>query len=103
MASKISSNSTDAIKKELLHSVTSFDHWARLFFIIVYFFIKKIVDFIILLIAVLQFLFKTFTSQTNVQLLSFSKSLSYFAYQILLYITYGSDERPFPFSEWPNP
>lgn len=90
------------MKNQFLASARSFDHWTRLFLIIVYFFVKRIVDFFIMVLAAVQFLFMTLTSSPNPNLLDFSKSLSTFAYQIMLFVTYASNERPFPFSPWPK-
>lgn len=44
---------------------------------------------------------KLITTELNDQLLDFSSSLTKYVTQILLYITFKSEERPFPFSPWP--
>ena len=45
---------------------------------------------------------KLITTELNEQLLDFSNSLTKYVSQILLYITFKSEERPFPFSPWPS-
>lgn len=45
---------------------------------------------------------KLITTELNGQLLDFSDSLTKYVSQILLYITFKSEERPFPFSPWPS-
>lgn len=44
---------------------------------------------------------KLLTGELNENLLSFSKSLCIYIYQILSYLTYSSDKRPFPFGKLP--
>jgi len=34
--------------------------------------------------------------------MAFAKSLTYYSYQIMTFVTYVSDERPFPFAAWPK-
>jgi Domain of unknown function (DUF4389) len=57
---------------------------------------------IIWLIAIFQFVMKLITTNLNEQLLDVSESLNKYVSQILLYITFKSEERPFPFSPWPG-
>jgi hypothetical protein len=38
----------------------------------------------------------------NPRLVEFAPGLSRYIYEILRYVTYESDERPFPFSDWPT-
>ena len=45
---------------------------------------------------------KLITTELNEQLLDFSDSLTKYVSQILFYITFKSEERPFPFSPWPS-
>jgi hypothetical protein len=42
-----------------------------------------------------------FTGATNARLREFGQSLAVFIYQIVLFVTFNSDERPFPFGPWP--
>lgn len=52
-------------------------------------------------VIVLQFLFVLFGGSTNQRLLIFGDELSRYIYQIMQYLTFNSEERPYPFSEWP--
>jgi hypothetical protein len=45
---------------------------------------------------------KVLTGKLNENLSHFSESLTRYAFQILLYVTFQSEERPFPFSPWPK-
>ena len=45
---------------------------------------------------------KLITSKLNQPLLEFSDSLNIYVGEILTYITFKSEKRPFPFSRWPS-
>jgi len=51
----------------------------------------------------LQFGFMLLTGKLNEQLLVLGQSLSIYLSQILLYLTYSTEEKPFPFQAWPVP
>lgn len=87
---------------DIKENVKNVDVWIRGLFIIIFGVILYFVFGIIWLLVVFQFLTKVFTGELNLQLTNFSKSLTRFAFQILNYITFQSEERPFPFSPWPE-
>lgn len=77
--------------------------WLRLLFMIVLAFIYGISRVVVGAVVVLQFLVVLFTGETNERLRDFGKSLSTYTYQLLLFLTYNSEERPFPFDlDWPE-
>ena len=53
-------------------------------------------------ITLLQFLFSLGSKKPNDNLISFSKKISIYIYQIINFITYSSDERPWPFNAFPD-
>lgn len=76
--------------------------WTRGLFILVYGVILYFLFFLIWLMVIFQFVMKLITAELNNQLLDFSDSLTKYVSQILLYITFKAEERPFPFSPWPG-
>ncbi|MFT5132500.1 MAG: hypothetical protein ACI9SC_000966 [Gammaproteobacteria bacterium] len=78
------------------------DTWIRGLFIIVFGVIFYVLYIVIWLLVIFQFLTKVITGNLNDNLSNFSADLTRFASQILLYITFQSEERPFPFSPWPK-
>ncbi len=76
--------------------------WWRLLWIILFAFIYSVAEVVVVAVVVLQFGFVLFTGRRHVKLLEFGESLSEFIYQILQYVTFNSDDRPFPFGEWPQ-
>jgi hypothetical protein len=55
-------------------------------------------------IVLLQFLHVLFTGKPNVRLLDAGLSLAQYVYQVVEYLTFNTEVRPFPFdAEWPAP
>ncbi|MDX1486673.1 MAG: DUF4389 domain-containing protein, partial [Acidiferrobacterales bacterium] len=62
----------------------------------------NVAEIVLLAVVVLQFLLTLFTGKTNQRLLSFGEALSTFFYQIFRFLTYNTEDKPFPFGPWPG-
>lgn len=78
------------------------DTWLRGLFILIFGVIFYFLYIVIWLLVIFQFLTKVITGNLNDNLSNLSVGLTRFASQILLYITFQSEVRPFPFSPWPE-
>ncbi len=78
------------------------DTWIRGLFIVIFGFIFYFLYIIIGLLVIFQFVTKVLTGGLNQNLLDFSSGMTRYVQQILLYITFHSENRPFPFSPWPS-
>ncbi len=76
--------------------------WMRGLFMLMFVVISRVAEVVLWAVVVLQFLFTLFTGRPNARLLAFGQGLSTFIYEILRYLTYNSEERPFPFAPWPG-
>jgi hypothetical protein len=56
----------------------------------------------IIAIIAFQFILSLLTGATNEKLVTLGKSLSTYLYQILLFLTFNSENHPYPFSDWPK-
>lgn len=89
---------SDETKKHLMEKST----WARGLFMVLFIVVNSFVRLAIQLIAVVQFLIALVTSGPNDKLVDLGQSLSKFSYQIMLFVTFNTDSRPYPFDEvWP--
>ena len=76
--------------------------WVNFFLKVIYLiFLNFIIPFFGF-ITLLQFLFSLGSKKPNDNLISFSKKISIYIYQIINFITYSSDERPWPFNAFPE-
>ena len=75
--------------------------WWRLLWIVLFASLDSVAESVIWAIVVFQFGFVLFTKQKNTRLLDLGASISRYIYDVLRYITFNSDERPYPFGDWP--
>ena len=75
--------------------------WLRGLFMALFLLIYGVAEILLTAVVLLQFLFVLISGEKNERLTGFGKSLSLFVYQIILYWTYNSEEKPFPFASWP--
>lgn len=92
------------MKEELKKEFLAKSKWLRLLFMIIYAIIFYVLMHIAIgLIALIQFLITLFTGKANKDILAFSKSLNAYLYQIMQFLTYNAEAKPFPFGEsWPK-
>ncbi len=73
--------------------------WLRLLFMILFLALWGISRIVVLAVVVLQFFWVLIRGETNARLAGFGQSLATYTYQIVLYLTFSTEERPFPFSD----
>lgn len=88
---------------DLKQHLTAAETWTRGLFILLFVFLLVIARVVTGAVVVIQFLFTVFSGQSNENLRYFGASLATFIYQTLLFVTYNSDNKPFPFAPWPEP
>ncbi len=76
--------------------------WVRGLFMLLFVVIFWVAELVIAAVAIVQFGWVVFSGERNERLLHFSVSLGRFVYQALQYWMFNSDEKPFPFAEWPR-
>ena len=78
--------------------------WLRLFFMLVVALLYSISRIVVTAVVLVQFFWVLLTGEANEKLRVFGQSLSTYTYQIVMYLTFNTEERPFPFdADWPNP
>jgi len=85
------------MKQHLLAKST----WIRGFFMLIYAFLYGVARIVITAVVLFQFGAMLLTGHLNERLLSFGQSLSLYSYQIIRYMTYNTEEKPFPLGPWP--
>ena len=84
-------------------NVKSRPTWLRLVFMIIVVVLYAIARVVVGAVVGFQFFWVLFTGATNKDLLQFGQSLATYTYQIIRYLTFNTDERPFPFdADWPR-
>mgnify|MGYP000394344583 CR=1 FL=1 len=88
--------------EQIKSNVVSSKHWLRLVFMLVFSVLLQVAGVVMWVLVSLQFLFSLFTGSDNQPLRKLGHSVSQFVYQTLQFLTYNSEEKPFPFSDWPS-
>lgn len=83
-------------------NITSGEHWLRLVYMLLFAVLLYVAGFVMGFIIALQFLFALFTGSDNKNLRHFGESLALYIYRVLQFLTYSREDKPFPFSDWPE-
>ena len=76
--------------------------WIRLLFMAVFVAIYALTRIVFGAVVVFQFLWVLFTAETNKQMTELGQSLATYTYQIMRFLSFNSEDKPFPFSaDWP--
>lgn len=88
--------------EELKSNLLSSKHWLRLVFMLLFAVFLYLASIVVSVVVVLQFLFSLVTGQDNTNIRQFGSSLATYIFQTLKFLTYSSEEKPFPFADWPD-
>ncbi len=97
------SDSDDSERSPIEKNIRSRGTWLRLVFIVVFYALAGVASAVASIVIVLGFLWVLFTGETNGQLQRAGQSIASYIYQIIRYVTFNSDEKPYPFdADWPS-
>jgi len=73
--------------------------WHRLVFMVVLYVLATLASAVGSVVVVLGFLWVLFTGETNRQLQRAGQVIAAYIYEIIRYLSYNTDDRPFPFDK----
>ena len=77
--------------------------WLRLVFMVVFIVLANVAAIVATVVVILGFLWVLFTGETNAQLRDAGRSLAAYFQEIIRYLTYNTDQKPYPLGgEWPG-
>ncbi|MGI9294273.1 MAG: DUF4389 domain-containing protein [Pseudomonadales bacterium] len=76
--------------------------WKRALYMLLFAIIYSVSEFVIYVVVLFQLFAVVITGQSNEQLLAFGQSLSTYVYQIMRFLTFNSEQHPFPIGPWPK-
>ena len=76
--------------------------WMRGLFMLIFIVLFWVGQWLLGLLALIQFFWLLFSGQPNSQLTSFGRSLANWLAQVGRFQCVGTEERPFPWATWPN-
>ena len=87
---------------DINENIKSEKQWLRGLFMILFLVVYEIAEMVLVAVTLVQFLFSIITGSNNANLRQFGDSLAQFAQQTIAFLTYNSETKPFPFSDWPQ-
>jgi hypothetical protein len=90
------------MERSLRENITDGRTWLRGLIMVLFVIVWNVAELVLMLVALIQFGFRLFTGVANPRLESFGQGLGTYLYQIVLFLTFKSEDRPFPFAPWPD-
>ena len=90
------------MEQDLKENLKQKKTWLRGLYMLLFAVFYSVAEIVILVVVLFQFMLALFTAQTNARLVLFGKSLSTYVYQVMLFLTFNSEDKPYPFGEWPG-
>jgi hypothetical protein len=76
--------------------------WIRGFFMLLMVLLFQVSATVMFAVAVVQFVIMLLNETPNHRLVSFGRSLGRYIQQIINFLTFSTEDVPFPFSDWPS-
>jgi hypothetical protein len=76
--------------------------WLRGLFMLLMGFAFQVSGTVLCIVTVIQFVMVLLNDAPNARLVSFGRSLGRYLRQIANFLTFATEEMPFPFSDWPS-
>ena len=86
----------------LREHVTTRATWLRLLYMVLFIIAFNVAELVISIVVLVQFLFKLFTGGPLEQLVILGDSLSSYIAEIVQFLTFRTEDMPYPFSKWPK-
>ena len=75
---------------------------SRALYTILYLIIVRLISMVLFVIAITQYIYSWLTGQPNEKILYFTESLAEYSKQLVSYVGFNTDEKPWPVGEWPD-
>jgi len=82
--------------------LTNSNTWIRAAYMLLFCLLLAAARLVVSLVIAVQFVFVLVAGSDNHNLRKLGQGLGKWIYQALMFLTFNSDEKPFPFDEWPT-
>ena len=87
---------------DIKHNLQAKSIWMRFLYMVLFAIFFGVTELVLTVVVIFQFLV-SFTGKTNDNLRIFGHSLAQYLYDVIRFLTYNTDDLPFPFGDWPKP
>lgn len=74
--------------------------WKRIFFMLLFAVVLTLVRWLAWAVILLQLFFVLLSGEKNRNIFNFGRNLAIYDYHLLLFLVFGTETLPFPFSSW---
>jgi len=93
----------DSGKSDLEKNVTARSTWVRLVFMVVTGLLYGLSRLVVAALVTIQFFYVLLSGETNEHLKTFGHSLAIYSYQVIDYLSFNTETKPFPLeASWPD-
>jgi hypothetical protein len=82
-------------------SLTNVDTWIRLAYMVLFAVLVMAARLVVSVVVVVQFALVLIFGKDNENLRNLGQGLGKWVYQAIMFLTFNSNNKPFPFDEWP--
>ena len=76
--------------------------WLRVLFMLLMVVAFQLAAWVLVAVALVQLVLRLVTDMPNDRLCAFGRDVGRYLAQIAHFVTFGTEQAPFPFSEWPS-
>ena len=76
--------------------------WVRGLYMLLFALLYSVAEIVLWAVVVVQFGYKVFNEESQPRLLELGASVSRYIYQVMRYLSFNSEDKPYPFSDWPD-
>lgn len=88
--------------EQLKENLKSGSTWIRGLYMLLFIVLVGIARIVLNFVVLFQFGTKLFTGNTNDRLLELSQNIASYSYQVIRFLGFNTEEKPYPFGEWPK-
>ena len=88
------------MSEQINENLKKIETWKRLIYMLVYAAVDSLIKLLLWAVILIQIFSVLVTGTRNPHILGFGRSLSIYHYHILLFLTFNTEQLPFPFSSW---
>ena len=85
---------------QVKQNVTARSTWVRLLFMALFWFVFGVLHCLLAMVVGVQFVIVLATGSPNERLVKFGHELGIYYHDIVVFVTFKTEAKPFPFSDW---
>ena len=75
---------------------------SRALYTILYLIIGRFISMVLFVIAITQYIYSWLTGEPNEKILHFTEDLAQYTKQLVSYVGFNTEEKPWPVGDWPD-